>query len=294
MKNYNATLFFKTKSTLSEGPLWVPSDRRLFWVDIEQMKIHSSNLVGEHQVWSTKRKVSFIVPTQWPNVFIIGLQGELAKFNAQTGDIETLIKIESDKPNNRCNDAKADHLKRLWFGTMHIDCIPKQGALYCLNHNLILTKEIKDLTIANGMGWSKNNQWMYFIDSEDRNVKAFSLDDQGNLNDSRIIISAPKNELPDGMCVDSKGNLWVAFWGGARVGCYDSSTGQQLVEVKVPAPNVTSCTFGGDDLKTLFITTARQGLTEAQLNEFPLSGSIFECRPGIDGSLPFAFHLKNE
>ena len=119
----------------------------------------------------------------------------------------------------------------------------------------------------------------------DQHVKQFdfNIDFPSLTNEQVIIRSNTKNESPDGMCVDSEGMLWVAFWGGARVGRYDPVTGKQVVEITVPALHVTSCCFGGTDLQTLYITTARQGLSQQQLQEYPLSGSIFSCQPGVSG-----------
>ena len=94
------------------------------------------------------------------------------------------------------------------------------------------------------------------------------------------------------MCVDAEGMLWIGFYGGSRVGRYDPRSGRHLADVRVPAPHVTSCCFGGNDLNTLFITSARQGLTPEQLRKFPLSGSLFSCHPGVTGLPPTNFGLN--
>src|SRR5690606_37952572 len=101
-----------------------------------------------------------------------------------------------------------------------------------------------------------------------------------------------ENEMPDGMCVDSEGMLWVGFWGGSRVGRYDPDNGSHLADIRIPAPHVTSCCFGGEDLKTLYVTTARSGLSDEELEQFPLSGSLFVCEPGVSGMEATSFRYK--
>lgn len=90
-------------------------------------------------------------------------------------------------------------------------------------------------------------------------------------------------ELPDGMCVDSEGMLWIAFLGGKRIGRYNPQTSEHLADIEVPALNVTSCTFGGKDLTTLYITSARSGLSASELRDYQLSVSIFSCKTRIKG-----------
>ena len=94
---------------------------------------------------------------------------------------------------------------------------------------------------------------------------------------------------PDGMTIDAEGNLWIALWGGSVVSCWNPATGELLRTIRVPAKNVTSCAFGGDDLGTLFITTARQGTNEQELKKFPHAGGVFQTRPGVKGVEAFFF-----
>lgn len=285
MKTFNATPAYSIASTLAEGPLWHPHHQKLYWVDIEKMELHTFDpSTNAHSQRSTKKRIGAVLPAQNGNL-ILALQGELAELNIATNEIKTLFDLEPGLPENRCNDGKCDKQGRLWIGTMNVDCKPGKGSLYCIDRNLKVTTVLQNLTISNGMGWSLAGNEMYFIDSHDQHVKRFDFAiDHPSLSHEQIIIrSATTHESPDGMCVDSEGMLWVAFWGGARVGRYDPSTGKQLAEIAVPALHVTSCCFGGSDLHTLYITTARQGLTEQQLQDYPLSGSLFSCQPGVSG-----------
>jgi sugar lactone lactonase YvrE len=286
MQKLKASLVVKANAVLGEGSLWHPIQQVLYWVDIEKMEVHSLEpCTNMHKVWLFGKRVSALVPSVNGNI-IMALQGEIAELDITSGTIKTLARLESHLPQNRCNDGKCDAAGRFWIGTMHVDCKVGAGSLYCIDSHLNITKVLQNLTIANGMGWSPAGDVMYFIDSEDRKVRSFDFStDKAELDNEKTVVSFDnKAEMPDGMCVDNEGMLWIAFWGGSRVGRYDPLTGEALSEIEVPAPHVTSCCFGGEDLTTLYITTARQGLSEDQLERHPLSGSIFSCIPGAKGS----------
>lgn len=287
----NAEVVIKAENTLGEGPLWHPIHQVLYWVDIQQGIVHGLDPnTNNHRTWPVHKRVGTVAPAQNGNL-ILGLQGEIAELDPVSGVLKTLLPLEADLPENRCNDGKCDPAGRFWVGTMHLDCQPRRGSLYCVDTDLGVKRMLSGLTIANGMGWSPDGAHMYFIDSVDYAVRryAFSHDDIG-LQEEKIVLRFEEADgLPDGMCVDSEGNLWIGFWGGNRVGCYDPGTGKHLMDVQVPAPHVTSCCFGGADLKTLYITTAREGLTPEQLGEFPLSGSLFASRTHSSGRPPEFF-----
>ncbi|MDQ2656415.1 MAG: SMP-30/gluconolactonase/LRE family protein, partial [Bacteroidota bacterium] len=236
------------------------------------------------------KRVGTVVPARNGNL-ILGLQGEIAELDPVSGAVKSLLQLEPELSDNRCNDGKCDPAGRFWVGTMHLECKPGSGSLYCVDKDLGVNRVLDGLTIANGMGWSPDGTYMYFIDSADYAVRRYKFSrDSIGLEEEKIVLRFEEAEgLPDGMCVDSEGNLWIGFWGGNRIGCYDPVTGKHLIDVKVPAPNVTACCFGGADLKTLYITTAREGLTSDQLREFPLSGSLFAFRAHYSGLAPEFF-----
>ena len=209
--------------------------------------------------------------------------------------MELIHDPEADKPENRFNDGKCDCSGRFWAGTMskkldsgYGDSGPA-GSVYCLEPDLRISRKIENVTISNGLGWSPDNGTLYYIDSPTKTVAAYDFDRRnGGISRKRVVVELPDGfvGMPDGMCVDAEGMLWIALWGGAGVTRWDPATGGLLQKLAVPALNVTSCVFGGTKLDELFITTARLG-TDTQA--YPLAGGLFRVKPGVTGLPPFAF-----
>jgi sugar lactone lactonase YvrE len=171
----------------------------------------------------------------------------------------------------RFNDGKCDEYGRLWVGTMAMnqdnDMARNSGNLFCLefDERSELTKvkqkhKLEGYTIPNGLAWSLNYKQFYHIDTVLHRIDIYDVTEDGGIYNRRSLIKIPDSEgAPDGMCIDADGNLWVAMWGGSKVICYQPSTGTKLEEIIVPTKYVTCCTFGGEDMQTLFITTAKNG-----------------------------------
>ena len=285
MEILKAKMEIQAECKLGEGPVWHPLQERLYWVDILNCRIYSYQpTTGQIFFFDTGKPVGALAPMDEVNM-LIALQGQIAVLDTQSGTIRGFTKIEEDIVSNRCNDGKCDPKGRFWIGTMNFNAVAERGALYCLTKDNRLTKVLDKLTISNGMDWCPRRNKMYFIDSFDRVVKAYDFDAvSGEITNGKIIIEANDDqECPDGMCMDSEGMLWIAFWGGMRVGKYHPDTGEHLLDVTVPALNVSSCTFGGENLTTLYITTARKDLSDEQLKQYPLSGSVFSCNTRTKG-----------
>jgi sugar lactone lactonase YvrE len=159
------------------------------------------------------------------------------------------------------------------------------GTLYRFDPDGSTHVMLHRITNSNGIAWSLDRRTMYYIDTPTLAVQAFDYDNEtGNIANPRVVIRIPEGQGgPDGMTIDAEGRLWVALWGAGRVHCYDPGTGALRQVITVPAPFTSSCAFGGPGLETLFITTARGGLTPQQAAEFPLSGDVFAVRPGVAG-----------
>ena len=154
---------------------------------------------------------------------------------------------------------------------------------------------LDSVTISNGIVWTADKKTMYYNDTPTLTVQAFDYDDKtGTISKGRVAVRIPKGTgAPDGMTIDAEGKLWVALWGGNCVARFDPVTGELMQKIMVPAPNVSSCAFGGKNLETLYITTARAWVSPEKLKEFPLSGGLFAVKPGVRG-VPAFFYEENK
>lgn len=149
--------------------------------------------------------------------------------------------------------------------------------------------------ISNGIVWSADRRTMYYVDTPTRRVSRYRYDDStGAIAYEGIAVQIPEEMgFPDGMTIDGCGNLWIALWGGYGVGCWNPHSGELLHRIFVPCPNAASCAFGGENLDTLYITTAG-GTPDSRLRQdYPLSGSLFVCKPGVYGVKACFFYKKN-
>jgi sugar lactone lactonase YvrE len=194
-----------------------------------------------------------------------------------------------DGTGDRMNDAKCDPEGRLWAGSMSTSG-GFTGSLYRVDANLEVVALVDDVGISNGLAWSSDRASMYYIDTPLGTVDRFSYDPgTGHISDRTVVVRIdPGFGAPDGMCIDTDDHLWIAVWGGGVVRRYDPA-GVLVDELELPAPRVTSCCFGGVDYDEMYVTTAREGMSEAQLDRYPLSGSVFRFSPGATGRPPVAF-----
>lgn len=265
--------------------MWHPARKSCFWTDIENRRLYEYK--WEEQTLHSRRldyKVALIIRDKQDRL-ILGLNGGLAKFDVETGALSWLLDIEKERPDHRCNDGGVDSEGRLWVGTMHKNFREGAGSLYCLDNDLVLRKRLENVTISNGLVWSGDNSRMYYIDSPTRMVKSFLFDSgSGSIHFEKAAIRIPEElGTPDGMTIDEEGMLWIAHWGGFGVYRWNPLNGEWIGTIKLPVPHVTSCAFAGNGLDTLVITTARQDLTEEELDRYPASGDVFVASPGVKG-----------
>ena len=293
MKQFRAELEVQINTSLGEGPLWHQDQNRLYFVDIVNFKVHSYDPVTKDKSeWTFPSYVGAIARGNQNELFV-AVQNELVLLATRTGSTKTSLSLDFAK-DIRFNECKCDHQGRFWMGTMHLEAKKGAGAFYRVDLDGSVVKVLSNLSVPNGFCWSQDNQYMYHIDSFDYAVKRFKYDEEsGNLTNPKVVVSLPgESMLPDGMCMDQNGNLWIAMWGGNKVACYNPKVGELVAEVEVPAPHVTSCAFGGDNFDKLYITTSRLGLTDDQLEEYPLSGSVFSCEVGVSGFEAFQCRIQ--
>jgi sugar lactone lactonase YvrE len=269
---------------LGEGPMWHPAEKVLYWVDILKKTLHRFNpATGDHQFFEFTVMPGAVVPSRKNNHLIISFEDGIAAFNWQTRQTNYLVSYHQNRSDLRANDGKCDALGNFWTGTMSKTALSAAGNLYCLTSNLDLQIKIAGTTISNGLAWSANGTQLYYIDSARHSIRRFDIDyTTGQLSNQQTIIHRPEYAWFDGMTIDTEGMLWVAHCNEACIKRWNPVTGQVITTIALPCPNVTSICFGEEAYDTLFITTAREHMTPAEIARYPLSGAVFyvttDCR----------------
>lgn len=277
------------QATLGEGALWNWQEQQLYWVDIIGCTLH---IYDPHthtdKQWNLSSKAGTVVPVQGGNA-LVALQTGIHHLETTTG-LLTLVNNPITSPDIRFNDGKCDPSGRFWVGTLAMNGTRGAAFLYRLDADGTLHQMLDGISISNGIVWTSDKRTMYFNDTPTQSVQAFDYDDAtGNISNRRVVIRMPEGDgSPDGMTIDAEDKLWVAMWGAGSVNRYDPISGNLLQKVNVPSPLTSSCALGGADLKTLYITTARVDMSPEQLEQYPLSGNIFQVTveiPGVPASL---------
>lgn len=277
-------------ATLGEGVLWDARRRRVWFVDIKQGRIHSCCPDGgERRSWDAPGQVSFIVPAQ-DGGMVCSLEDGLYRFSEATGEFAPLLAVEAGAIRNRLNDGHVDAQGLLWFGSMDDDEQAPSGALYRFDGCHALRMD-EGYVITNGPATSPDGATLYHTDTLEKRVYAFTRDAGGRLSDKRPFVDLQDGGYPDGMAVDALGHVWIATFGGWRIDRFDAA-GTKLGEVRFPCANVTKLAFGGDDLRTVYVSTARKGLSRDELAAQPLAGGLFAFRADTPGQPQHALHMN--
>lgn len=278
-------IFSQYKARLGEGPVYDLDLDKLFWVDIEGKAIIVEDIKNGYETFLQEPDLisslcviddSRVIATIRHGFYLIDIE--------KREIVKKVAEVETQLDKNRFNDGKCDKLGRYWAGTMNMMKDFPSGNLYKLEGEKVV-KMLEGLTVSNGLGWSPDNDKMYLIDSPTRKVYSFDFDlNKGEIYNKEVLMdfgSEPGN--PDGMTVDEEGYLWIAHWNGGKVSRW-SPKGKKVYEVKLPVSLVTSVTFGGKELNTLFITTAYK---EGE----PLSGKLFTCKVNVRGLQSYRFKM---
>ncbi len=293
-----AELFIDCKSNLGEGITWNHDEQNLYWLDIPMpSKLYKHSLLdNKTQEFEMPEMITAMAIRQNNDVLIASHYG-INNFNTDNKSFSKILTLEPNKPFNRCNDGAADFLGNFWVGTMQNNIAPdgsdleitkNSGSIYSIDKDFNVTNHINEIGISNTFTWSPNNEKFYFTDTLTGIIDVYDY----NYNENKILnkkeFAKFDRGYPDGSTVDSEGFLWSCRWNGSCVARFDPN-GKLDYVIELPVPNVTSCTFGGSDLKTLFITTARMGMTQEELNNKPLAGSVFAYNSSIKGKPDFKF-----
>jgi sugar lactone lactonase YvrE len=268
---------------LGEGPCWVERDRALWFVDIKRKKIHRSDPAsGDKRSWDTPEQTGFLLPAERGG-FIAGTQSGLYRFDEASGDFSLIAEVEPDLPGNRINDGVVDPSGRIWFGTMDNSEKSATGAFYVAHGRDVSGCTLPKVTITNGPALSPDGRILYHVDTLAGLIQACDIAHDGTLGPSRPFAHIPNEEgFPDGPTVDAEGCVWIGLYFGWEARRY-SPAGELIGRVRFPTSNITKLAFGGDDMRTVYATTAQQGLTPDKLAEQPEAGSLFAFRADVPG-----------
>lgn len=274
----SASVFDATPCELGEGPFW--AEGRLYWFDILGKRLHASDGSRTRQ-WQFEEYVSAGGVLEGGGLLIFSETG-LWRFDPESGERSRLTAIEADNPATRCNDGRADRQGGFWLGTMGKKAEKGAGALYRY-HRGELRKLRDGLSIPNGLCFAPDGRRGYFADSAERRLYNWALDADGwPMSAPDVFFEAPGADgKPDGAVMDRDGALWCAMPGGARV-LRLLPDGRIDARIDLPVAQPTCPAFGGD-LRTLYITTSREGLDAEALSAQPLAGATFAARVEVAG-----------
>lgn len=273
-----------------EGPLWDAEADVLWWLDIPGRRLHRySPCDAGDQVVVLDRLVGSIGLRARGGLVAAATNGFCA-LDPDNGRLSSIAEIQYDEPDLRMNDGRCDSAGRFFAGTMAFDARPGLGSFYRLDRDHTVTQLFSGTTISNGLDWSPDGGTLYYVDSPLRSIDAFDFDlDAGTVANRRTLVRLEREfGLPDGLCVDAEGWIWVACWRGGAIRRF-APDGSPGVVVELPVSQVTSCAFGGADLGDLYITSGRRHLSPTQLAAERHAGSLFRCRTGHFGKPGFKY-----
>jgi len=293
-----ATLLYRCNDITGESATWIPATNTFMWVDIDNGILHCldslHNCVEDHRF---PEMITSIVPSGDCNKVYIAMKNRIVLYDVVNRVFDTAVELTHLTPALRTNDCKSSPEGRMWCGILHMKNHVKTGSLCVIDHDGRVSTVLAEQNIPNGIVWSKDGTLMFYADSGRGCIEEFAYDQAtGTVSPTGHVINVPEEYgIPDGMTIDDNGNLWAAHWGGFGVYVWDVKTGKLIDKVEVPVPNAASCTFGGENGDELYITTARDGLSQEELERFPLSGSLFvahvdSVKPGVNH---YEFRLKN-
>ena len=297
---------------LGESPFWHPQEHMLYWVDIAGRQILRANVyMGSVETWDMPSEPGCIAPAARGGL-VIALRHGVFRAPTWRGPLQHLATLDYDPTHMRANDGKCDALGRFWIGTLDETKMAHNAVLYSLDCRAgrppLIERKVDHTTLcattANGLAWSPDERTLYWADTARHMVHAWDYDLHSN------VMTAPRTFLqfepkpadwqfdpagaapgapsatyrgrPDGAAVDVQGNYFVALFEGRRVGKF-APDGTLLAEFATPAQCPTMPCFGGEDLQTLYLTTARHKRSAAELAVFPQSGCVFSMRVEVPG-----------
>jgi sugar lactone lactonase YvrE len=289
-------VFWSGRATLGEGPLWDARTSALYWVDIVAGAVFVQPADADEPTRiDVETQVGCLGLTDDPQVLVTGMRTGWHLLDVCSGDRSFLADPEAERPACRFNDGSVDPAGRFWTGSLEDGEARPVGRLYRLDSGGAYTVVDQGFYCSNGIDWSPDGRWMYFVDSRTDVIYRYAFDTESGAALDRQVFADTSSiaGIPDGLRVDAAGDVWCAFWDGAHLTRF-TPDGAAAEEVPVPVRRPTSLVFGGPDLCTMYITSASIGLTEAELAQWPLSGSVLRRTADTPGRPATLFRLARE
>lgn len=273
----SADLVVDARCLLGEGPTWDGARQRLLWLDIEGRHLHQIDAHGRHTTVQLDAEVTAVVPAvDGGLIAAVGATVAVLGADGSVGEVVAHLPPDGD---GATNDGRCDPSGRLWVGTTDRSRGGRAG-LFCVDATGAVTRVRAGVGLSNGIDWSPDGRTCHYVDSFTHTVQNLHLGTDGLPVGSETLVEI--EAVPDGLTVDADGGVWVALWDGGGVHRY-TPDGRLSTVVTVPGGFVTSCAFGGPDLATLYITTARSGLPADDLRRQPHAGGLFAVGVGRHG-----------
>lgn len=278
---------YPASNQLGEAAIWHAVRQRLLWIDLYDPKLFIHDPITnktEVKVVALKGPLGAIAATGDPALLIITHLGGISTINIETGATRLLARPEQNRDGLIYNDCKVDRFGRLWVGSSHFKEAEARGALWCVLPSGECFLGDVGFAVSNGPAFSLDGKTMYFNDSAGYKTFAYdiSADDPHPRNRRLLLTFTVEEGMPDGLTVDREDCLWIAHWGGACISRV-SPAGELRRKIEIPALYTTTVGFGGADYKTLYVTSARAGLSDVELAKYPQSGDLFALEPGVAG-----------
>ena len=290
--------FYNCQNILGEGIIWSQQNNSLYWLDIPMpSKLYKCSFnENKFETFNMPEMITALAERSDNNLLIASHYG-INNFNTTNKDFKKILEVEKNKPHNRCNDGAADYMGNFWFGTMQNNIAAdgsdtgvneNTGSLYCIDKNFNITTHETEVGISNTFAWSPNNDKFYFSDTITGIISVYDYDSKNRTITNKKDFAKFDRGYPDGSTVDADGFLWNCRWGGSCVVRFNHK-GEVDTVIEMPVPNITSCTFGGKDLKTLFVTTAKMGMSDEEKVKYPEAGNVFAINTNYQGKPDFKF-----
>ena len=296
MEEANILKIIETGAILGESPVWSLEEQVLYWLDIKAPALHRYDPAsGRDAAWPVPQEIGAIVLRRGG-----GLVGALRDGFAYLHIVDHGVELawignpEPDRPDSRLNDGRADRQGRFWAGSMHDPEGPPEsyferapvGAFYRLDGNRTIHHMIGGVLVSNGLCWSPDGKLMYAADSPTREIRVWDYDPEtGDISNGRVFATIPDESgrgTPDGATVDAEGGVWTAEFRGSRVTRFDPDGNEDRM-IALPVSRPTCPMFGGPDLRTLYVTSAKIMLSPEEMAREPLAGALFALDVAVAG-----------